>query len=282
MHLKTVQTPVAVVTGGSAGLGLCIAQVLAAKGYRVVIVGRDADRIEKACQAIASSLGGDSVDNVPLGKTADVTESSEVGELFRFVKTKFGRLDVLVNTVGTSDRGLLENLAQDRLHTLWQQNVVSSLLCSQYAIPMLETTGGVIVNIGSLASKVGARYIGGYAIVKHALAGMTSQMRLELKPRGIHVALVSPGPIRRADAGNRYTQQLNENLPDQAAKPGGGARLKGLSPERVAAAVVRCIQRRTPDVVMPGYLRPLIAIGHAFPRLGDWLLLKFTSSKSPD
>ena len=134
-------------------------------------------------------------------------------------------------------------------------------------------------NIGSLAAKVGARYIGGYAIAKHALAGMTQQLRLELKPRGIHVGLVNPGPIQRSDAGQRYRDSIDDRLPAQAAAPGGGARLKGLPPQRVADAVMGCISRRRPDVVLPRHLRLLIGIGHLIPRLGDWLLMKFTSSK---
>ena len=163
---------------------------------------------------------------------------------------------------------------------LIQQNVLTALLCSQAAIPLLEANRGVIVNIGSLASKVDARYIGGYAIAKHALAGMTQQMRLELKSRGIHVGLVSPGPIRRDDAGTRYHDTVDSSLPPQASKPGGGTRLKGLPPERVADAVLRVIRKRSPDIVMPGYLRIMISVGQAWPRLGDWLLLKFTSDKS--
>ena len=112
----------------------------------------------------------------------------------------------------------------------------------------------------------------------HGLAGMTQQMRLELRPRGIHVGLVSPGPIARDDAGRRYTESIDASIPEQASAPGGGTRLKGLAAERVADAVLRCIRHRAADIVLPGYLRILIAIGHAFPRLGDWLLIKFTSS----
>ncbi|TWU57390.1 SDR family NAD(P)-dependent oxidoreductase [Rubripirellula reticaptiva] len=275
------QSPVALVTGSTAGLGLHIASALVRKGYRVVIVGRDAERLEIARRQIESSPSKTLTNGSVTGHLADVTDPQSVGELFASMAHQFPRLDVLVNTVGASDRGLIENLSVSRLEQLITQNVVSVLLCSQAAIAPLEKTGGVIVNIGSLASKVGARYIGGYAIAKHALAGLTAQMRLELKPRGVHVALVSPGPIRRDDAGTRYEQNLDPGLPEQAAKPGGGARLKGLPPELVADAVVRCIHRRSPDVVLPGYLRPLIAIGHAMPRIGDWLLLKFTSSKQP-
>ena len=90
---------------------------------------------------------------------------------------------------------------------------------------------------------------------------------------------MSPGPIRREDGGQRYQESV-AGLPPQAAQPGGGTRVKGLPPERVAEAVLKAIQKRKPDVVLPRYLRLLITLGHAVPRLGDWLLLKFTSPKT--
>lgn len=269
------QRTVALVTGGSAGLGFAIAMALLSRGYRVMIVGRDDDRLHDACERLAG--GGHDRNDIACFR-CDLTRSEDVAGLLGDVAQRFGRLDALVNCVGTSDRGLIENLSVDRLENLLRQNVLTALLCSQAAIPLLEKSSGAIVNIGSLAAKVGARYIGGYATAKHALAGMTQQMRLELKPRGIHVGLVSPGPIRRDDAGARYTTN-DENLPAQASSPGGGTRLKGLPPERVAEAVVRCLERRIPDIVLPRYLRILIGVGHTFPRLGDWLLLKFTSTK---
>lgn len=269
--------PVALVTGGSAGLGLVIAAKLLGQGYQVTIVGRDVERLEKARDSLAKeSQAKDSQPSV-FSLRCDLTSGQDVARMLDDVTERFGRLDALVNCVGTSDRGLIENLQPERLEQLLRQNVLTALLCCQASIPLLEQSGGTIVNIGSLASKVGARYIGGYAIAKHALAGMTQQLRLELKPRGIHVALVSPGPIRRADGGERY--RLEEGLPTQASAPGGGTRLQGLAPERVADAVVRCIESRKPDIVLPGYLRLLIATGHLFPRLGDWLLLRFTSVK---
>lgn len=269
--------PVALVTGGSAGLGLVIAAKLLGQGYQVTIVGRDVERLEKARDSLAKELQAKDSQPSVFSLRCDLTSGQDVARLLDDVTERFGRLDALVNCVGTSDRGLIENLQPERLEQLLRQNVLTALLCCQASIPLLEQSGGTIVNIGSLASKVGARYIGGYAIAKHALAGMTQQLRLELKPRGIHVALVSPGPIRRADAGERY--RLEESLPTQASAPGGGTRLQGLAPERVADAVVRCIESRKPDIVLPGYLRLLIATGHLFPRLGDWLLLRFTSVK---
>ncbi len=265
---------IALVTGGSAGLGYEIARTLMANGYRVMIVGRDDGRLQSACDRLSAGESSEVA-----WYRCDLANADDVDGLFSAVRDRFGRLDALVNCVGTSDRGLIENLEPDRLEFLLRQNVLTTLLCSQAAIGLLERSGGAIVNIGSLASKVGARYIGGYAAAKHSLAGMTQQMRLELRPRGIHVGLVSPGPIRRDDAGERYRGSVDESLPSRASAPGGGTRLKGLPPERVAKAVLRSIQRRVPDIILPGYLRILVSIGHALPRLGDWLLLKFTSHK---
>ena len=265
--------PVALITGGSAGLGVHVAARFLADGYRVILVGRDEDRLRAAITRLPTSSG------VVSAEPCDLSKPAQVAALFERLGDNPGRLDVLVNCVGSSDRGLIEKLQPEKLGDLIQQNVVTALLCSQAALPMLEASGGVIVNIGSLASKVGARYIGGYAIAKHALAGMTQQMRLELKPRGVHVGLISPGPIRRDDAGRRYDTSDDPSLPSQAAKPGGGTTIKGLPPERVADAVMKMVRRRSPDIVMPGYLRILIAIGHASPRLGEWLLLRFSSDK---
>ena len=265
---------VALITGGSAGLGFHVAGKFLASGYQVILVGRDAARLQAAVDRFGCE------DGRVAAEVCDLTDPQQVSLLFGNVQKRYGRLDVLVNCVGASDRGLIENLAPEKLDDLFRRNVHTALLCSQAAIPLLETSRGVIVNIGSLAGKVGSRYIGGYAIAKHALTGMTQQMRLELRARGIHVGLVSPGPIRREDAGSRYDAAIDTSLPEQASKPGGGTKLKGLAPERVADAVLRVVQKRSPDIVMPGYLRILIAIGHAWPRAGDWLLLKFTSARS--
>lgn len=265
---------VALVTGGSAGLGFAIARALLGQGYFVVIVGRNEERLREAVK----NLQDDSVSGIAF-QVADITKLSDAKLVFDEVLLNQGRLDVLVNCVGESDRGQVADLTVDRLNELINQNVITALLCCQSAINLLEKSGGVIVNIGSLAARVSPRYLGGYAIAKHALAAMTSQLRLELRPKGIHVGLVNPGPIRRQDAGNRYNDRVDASLPDQAKQPGAGARISGLDPQRVVKEVLRVIDKRKQEILVPGYLRCLIAAGHAMPSLGDWLLMKFTSSK---
>jgi NAD(P)-dependent dehydrogenase (short-subunit alcohol dehydrogenase family) len=264
---------VAVISGASSGLGESIAVAFLADGYRVVITGRDAARLTDAQNRIAMSVAGAETRISPI--VCDATNQESVRDCFGKIAAEMGRLDVLVNCVGRSDRGQIENLALDRFRELIDANVVSTLLCSQAALPLLRQSRGVVVNIGSLSSKVGARYLGGYSAAKHALAGLTQQMRLEWLPMGVHVGLVNPGPIRRPDAGKRYSAAAGD-LPESAKLPAGGAKLRGLDPQRVAAAVLRCAKRRQKDVIMPGYLRLMVAIGHAFPAVGDWLLLRFT------
>lgn len=276
---KEMPTPVAVITGGSAGLGVAIAEAFLADGFQVVIVGRDQLRLEQTLNELMSVARGSA--SHPCWLVADVCQQESVRRLFADVQLRFGRLDVLVNCVGMSDRGRVEDLSGERVHDLIDANVVSALFCSQAALPLLRQSRGVVVNIGSLAAKVGARYLGGYCLAKHALAGLTQQMRLEWATYGVHVAMVNPGPIQRDDAGKRYASAPGD-IPDSARLPAGGAKLKGLAPNVVAKAVVLAAKKRSVDKILPSYVRLLVAIGHATPRLGDWILLKFTNKKSSE
>ena len=269
----------ALVTDSSVGLGFVIARTLMKAGYRVMITGRDGDRLNQAMLRLDPEGTARDSDGGRQRLTCtgcDVTSDSDVKQLIVECLETFGRLDVLINCVGSSDRGVLETLEIDQAELLFRQNVVTALLCSQHALSALEATGGVIVNIGSLASKVGA-VVGG-AMAKHALAGMTQQLRLELKPRGIHVCLVSPG---------RFAVKMEvSGIRSRWLAAAAGCSTRGRNtcqrpaPRKVAEAVLKAIQKRKPDVVLPRYLRLLITLGHAVPRLGDWLLLKFTSPKT--
>ncbi len=264
--------PVAVISGGTSGLGLVIADHFARGGYDVAIIGRDRGRLAEAADRLAVHGG----DVMVLG--GDVTDPDRTAAMFDELRQRFSRLDALVNCVGQSDRGLTQSLTSDRLIELMNTNLVSTLVCSRAALPLLRQSGGAVVNIGSLASHLATRYLGGYPAAKHALAALTRQMRLEWRAEGVHVGLVSPGPIRRVDEGVRYQQQAEEdpNLPAAAMQPGGGAKLKGLDPNVVAAAVLRCVRRREPERILPGHVRWLVIIAAINPRIADWLLLRLT------
>lgn len=256
--------PSAIVTGGSAGLGRAIVTRLRSAGYDVTASGRDAANLSDLARempGVATFIG-------------DAANSDGAARMVRGHVDQFGQLDVLVNVVGRSDRGRIDQMDADHLRAMLDANVIATLVCSGAAVDHLARRRGVIVNIGSLAGCVAPAYLGGYVAAKHALTGMTRQMRLELIDTGIHVGLVCPGPIRRDDAGVRYDVKNQAGVPASAAGPGGGAKLAGLPPERVADAVMTCIQKRKPQIILPGKVRFLMALDAIWPSLADRLLAK--------
>lgn len=260
----------AIVSGGSSGLGLVVTRTLLSRGYAVTILGRVGERLAAARQSLLLDASTD-----PARVQTCVADATSVADVQLAVDAhlnQFGRIDVLVNAVGRSDRGRIDMLNVDALRELFEANVITALQCSQACLPGLRQTRGVIVNIGSLASRVAPRYLGGYVIAKHALAGMTRQLRLECEAEGVHVGLVCPGPIASSGPADRYGAGENAQLPRSAAQPGGGAKLKLLTPEAVADAVLRCIEKREIEIIMPKITRLLMLIDAVSPRLADWIL----------
>lgn len=269
------KTPSAIVTGASAGLGLHVCRRLLGQGYRVTMLGRNLERLEQSAMTLSSEFDANNV-NTFAGNACD---PDAMNMLVAQHLMRFGSLDVLVNVVGRSDRGLLINSSGIELEAMFRDNVVSAWTCCRAAHEELKKSRGSIVNLGSLASRVAPRYLGGYVIAKHALVGFSRQLRMELKADGIHVGVVCPGPIRRDDDEpiDRYQTDTKAGVPATAAQPGGGAKLKGLPADQVADAVLRCIQDRKIEIVLPTKVRLLMAINAFSPRLADWLLSKSTA-----
>jgi NAD(P)-dependent dehydrogenase (short-subunit alcohol dehydrogenase family) len=260
---------VALVTGGSSGLGRAIAEAFAAAGARVVVAGLEADAVERAAAEIARR-GGD-----VLGVPTDVTRQEDVDRLFAEALQRFGRLDVLVNCAGRSMRGRLVDTTPEQFRELTELNLLGTVRCTRAAVPHLLAQRGHVVNIGSLAAKAAARWAGAYPATKHAVAGYSQQLRLELGPEGLHVLLVCPGPIARKEP-RLYPLEGLEDLPERARAPGAGVKLKGIPPERLARAILRACERRRPELVMPAKARLLFAVSQLCPRLGDWIVLRMT------
>ncbi|MEM6363455.1 MAG: SDR family NAD(P)-dependent oxidoreductase [Planctomycetota bacterium] len=253
-------------TGGSAGLGLALARLLLQQGWSVSITGRNANQLQTA----ADQLGH--VQTI-------LADASDIDEANKTVNTHiehFGRIDALFNVVGQSDRGRVESLSPDRLRDLLDTNVLTALINAQAALDHLRQTRGVIINVGSLAGCLAPGYLGGYVTAKHALRGLTRQMRMELRDSGVHVGMVCPGPIQRDDAGTRY-QQSDQSIPDAAKMPGGGAKVKGLAPERVARAIVDCAVQRRIEVILPWKIRLLMMIDDLSPAWADRILAAKTA-----
>jgi NAD(P)-dependent dehydrogenase (short-subunit alcohol dehydrogenase family) len=263
------QDKVAVITGGSAGFGRAITDAFARAGAKVVLAALDDGQLEPAAAEIRAA-GGDA-----LAVPANITQQEDVDRLFTEVRDRYGRLDVLVNCAGRSTRGAILDTTVEDFRDLLELNFYAMVRCTRAFAPLLLEAGGHIVNIGSLAAKSASRFVGAYPVSKHAVAAYSHQLRLELGPRGVHVLLVCPGPLTRPDAGQRYDEQA-ENLPQAARQPGGGVKLKTISPDDMAQRILKACERRRPELVVPGKAKLLFAIAQLFPSLGDWILSKKT------
>ena len=263
------QDKVVLVTGGSSGLGRVIAEQFGAAGAKLVIVGLEAGVLESAVAQFREA--GREV----LGLCADITRQEEVDALVGQAVDRFGRLDVLVNNAGRSMRGKLLETTPEQFRDLLELNVIAMVRCTRAAAPHLLRQRGHVVNIGSLAAKSAARWVGAYPATKFAVAAYSQQLRLELGPEGLHVLLVCPGPVAREDP-RLYPLEGLKGLPERARRPGAGVRVGSIRPERLARDILRACQRRKAELVVPARARLLFAIAQLWPELGDWIVRRIT------
>jgi uncharacterized protein len=263
------QDRVALVTGGSSGLGRSIAEALGAAGAKVVIAGLEGEAVRQAAAEIQAA-GCD-----VLGVQADITRQEDVDRLFDEALGRFARLDVLVNNAGRTMRGKLLDTTPEQFRNLMELNLIALVRCTRAAVGHLLKQRGHVVNIGSLAAKSAARWVGAYPATKHAVAAYSQQLRLELGPEGLHVLLVCPGPLQRQSE-RLYPLEGLEGVPERARQPGAGVRLRSISPEQLAQAILRACERRRPELVIPGRARLLFALSQLWPTLGDWIVRRKT------
>ncbi|MFH9554688.1 SDR family NAD(P)-dependent oxidoreductase [Streptomyces sp. NPDC017435] len=193
---------IVVVTGAGTGIGRTTARAFAAEGAHVVAIGRRAEPL------LETAAENDRITAL----TADITAEGEPSRIVQAVLERHGRLDVLVNNAGIVRSGALGTLTSEMIETQLATNLVAPILLAQAALPLLEKSGGVIVNV---STSVGQRAWPGssvYAATKTALELLTRSWAVELASRGIRVVAVAPGAI---------DTPIGEN--------------QGLTPERMAA-----------------------------------------------
>ena len=178
---------VAVVTGGNGGIGLGIANGLAAAGARVVVAARNAKKAEAAVAELGAQGAFIALDVADEGSCRAVIDQTE---------KRFGRLDILVNNAGTSIRKPPEEYNVAEWHAVLDTNLTGAFLCSQAVYPAMKRSGGgKIVNIGSMFALFGSAYAAPYAASKGALVQLTKSLAVAWAADNIQVNAVLPGWI---------------------------------------------------------------------------------------
>jgi NAD(P)-dependent dehydrogenase (short-subunit alcohol dehydrogenase family) len=177
---------VAVVTGGTRGIGLATARMLVHAGSAVVVAARSGRDVER----VANELGPRA-----LGVACDVRHVDECERLMARTVERFGRLDILINNAGLGVFAPVEAMSLDDWHRQIETNLDGVFYCCRAALPSLKRAGGWIINIGSLAGKNAFAGGAAYNASKFGLLGFSEALMLEVRHDGVRVSCVMPGSV---------------------------------------------------------------------------------------
>lgn len=244
--------PVAVVTGGSSGIGRATAELLASRGYLVYIWSRHGESTATLHHM-----------------TVDVCDAAAVEAAMAALKAGPGRLDLLVNSAGFGISGAAECTPIAEVERLFDVNFLGALRVIQAALPLLRESRGRIVNVSSVAAVAAIPFQGFYSAVKAALNSLTATLRNELAPFGIAVTAVMPGDVKTGFTAAREKSLAGEDLYGdiilRAVASMERDEQSGMPPEAVARRIWTAATRRRP--------RPFYVVGPKY-RLFH-VLLKF-------
>ena len=263
---------VALVTGASSGIGKVTALRLAAQGYYVFGAARHTEPIEAVKVAGLESL------------ELDVTSSDSIKSALETVMAHSGRLDVLVNNAGYGAYGAVEEMSLDDARKQFDVNVFGLANLTQHVLPtMRQQRSGYIVNVSSVAGRMGVPMMGWYSASKHALEAYSDALRLEVKPFGIKVVVIQPGYIKTNFQDN--AAQVSEGKEQLDAYRGlntafrdfqRGNNDSGADPYAVASVIEKAITSDNPSA---RYAAPFSAKSYLLGKrlLGDRVLDSFMS-----
>ena len=231
--MNRIDGKIAVVTGGTQGLGAAIARQFAAAGAAgIAIVGRGKEKGEKVAETITDETG------VPIMMIlADQGITEDVQGIIPAVDAKFGKVDILVNAAGLTDRGNLLNTTPELFDAMFAVNTRAPFFLMQDAVKVMERegSGGRIVNIGSTSSRAGQPFIAPYCASKAALSTLTRSAGFALMRNRVHVNQLDIGWM--ASDHERQLQLEESGDPDWEAKANDGLPFgRLLDPEEVARA----------------------------------------------
>ncbi|MDQ7840346.1 MAG: SDR family oxidoreductase [bacterium] len=244
-----------IITGASSGIGEATARAFGSAGDRVVLVARRAERLEQLAAGLPDCLV------VP----ADLTRREDIARIVEATLARYGTIDVLVNNAGLGRYDWLERLPEDEILTQIEVNLVAPILLTRAVLPVMQAQGrGVIINVGSVAGKIATPTTTIYNASKFGMEGFSEGLRREVRPQGIHICVVAPGPV----AGTEFSAR-RKPMPIRVRGP----RWLRTDTGRVAEAIVGLADRPRPRLVLPWPYRAMIALNAVLPSAVDRLII---------
>jgi len=226
-------SPVAVVTGGSSGIGAAVARSLADRGWLCVLVARSEERL----RPLAEELGAE-------WETCDVGDREAVDRVAATILERHPEIALLVNNAGIPGRGTFLSAPPERIEQIARTNYLGNVWCLRAFLPALEAAApSDLVNMVSVAGTVAAGSGGPYTASKHAQLAFSRSVRNELSPRGIRVHTVLPGFVE------------TEGFPQRSRFPSRVMRALVAEPELVAERIMRAVERNRKEVFVPRWYR---------------------------
>jgi len=228
---------VILITGASTGIGRCLAIDLAARGAIVVGCARSRERLDAALEDVRrASPSSRAIE-------CDVGDREQVRAMMSKVLADFGKIDILINNAGIGMRKPFVETSLETLEEIMRTNYLGTVYCAHEVLPSMIARGsGHIVNISSGAGKIGSLNLAGYCASKFAMNGLSESLYHEIKPLGIHVTVICPGPVKT---------EFNKSFADAQPKSPPGLII---SPDAVSKAVIKAIEAKRFEVVLPQWL----------------------------
>lgn len=176
---------VAVITGGSDGMGLATAKLFASEGAKVIITGRDAPRLTAATLQLENK-----VDAI----VCDISKMEDIDALRDFVQTKHGQLDIIFANAGAARPNAFKDMSEDEFDFTIACTFKGTYFTAQRLLPLMKPGGAIVLNTSTLATK-GMPYVSVYSAGKAAIRSLARSLAAELTPQGIRVNAVAPGYI---------------------------------------------------------------------------------------
>src|SRR5580692_3062289 len=249
---------VVVVTGASMGIGEAITKIFADRGASVVMLSRDAGRVEAARGRVGHG-------ERTLAMACDVRHRGDVDRAIGLTLHHFQRIDVWVNNAG---HGLLDSVAEMDMaacREMFETNLFGAVAAMQAAIAVMrQQGGGSIINISSVAGHIPIPFHAAYSATKFALNAMGKAAGVELKKDGIHVLTVCPGYVRTAFSKNVVLGNEQKKVRPQS--------VRGISAERVARATLRGYLKQKREVIVPWTMYVPQKVYQLFPAVVEWAM----------